>query len=862
MNFDLAEIMIFDHKLEDSLLDLTKMYFLSKYASPKAYIRKDILNDYSLCPYQIDLGCGYSSYQWSTGDTTQSIVIHKHGWVSVTVTDPFGVSSCDSIYVRYPNTPLIDTTICYGDTITLSARVRQQYQHLWSSGTNDSISTDTTLKVWQAGIYWLTLTDSSGCSLTDSVIIMVDSFPLLATLGPDTMQRCQGESLVLAAGGPEAAQYLWHDGSTQAEMPIQAAGNYSVTVHNILGCSAVDSTWVELKGMLPWAEFNMTDSVCLGEPMQFFDLSQPDPQDTSASIIIWYWDFGNGNTSTSQHPLYLFQSPGDHQVKLHVETDAGCMRETVKTVFVYPLPRAAFLTASGCTGIPVPFDDHSYYPIDEGVAWEWNFGDPASGNLNISSLQSPEHVYSVPGLYQVSLIVTTMAGCRDTVLHAVEIFEAPGADFLHSQACEGQAIQFTDISELPPWHPVIGWEWDFGDGSPASSQQHPVHTYAQWGSYTVSMTMQTFRCTVKKVKQVNADPRPLAAFQAADWCVSAPCHFTDQSSISLGSINQWQWNFGVLGTDSLQDPVVVFPSSGIYPVSLTVVSDKGCRSDSLGVEIEVFDPPHANIEAIVNEWNNQYQVEFFSHASQDVILWQWHFGDGNTSELENPFHAYADSGRYQVMLIVTNVHACSDTAFLVLQLLSPRNDLVLKGIVHEIDGAQYRFAADLYNAGTRYIGEVALQVSINGLPSLVEQWTGSMPPDSGFRYLFKGGIPFRPGWSPHYYCIEAEIPGILSDADPGNNLQCEAINSTFTFPDPYPNPAADLLSIDLVLTDEAELQFSVINALGQRVISPSHYHGDEGLNRFSLELDGIPPGVYSLRVMIGGRTYLKRFTRL
>ncbi len=859
---EFLELLYFDRELTEEERNTVFTYLHHKYAPPPVELGKDRISNYSLCPVLFSVDTIYSHYQWSNGDTTHSTLYHQTGWVKVTVTDLFEVSSSDSVFLEYPRKIPADTLICAGDTISLSAWLKPAYQYQWGSQDQGLLSADSAIRVFLQDHYWVRVSDSLGCFQSDTAIIQLDSFPQLASLGPDTALRCAGEYMALANGAAEAVQYLWHDGSTLAEMPVQAPGTYSVTVHNALGCRAVDSMWVALKGILPLAEFNLTDSVCLGESMQFFDLSQPDPQDTSATIIIWYWDFGDGNTSDQQHPLHLFQSPGNHLVKLRVETDAGCSRETEKTVFVYPLPRAAFLTASGCTGIAVPFTDHSYYPIDEGVAWEWNFGDPASGNLNFSSLKSPLHSYLNPGTYQVRLIVTTAAGCHDTVQQEVEIFEAPEADFTFTQACEGQPIQFTDISPLPPWHPVLGWEWDFGDGSPVSSQQHPVHTYAQWGSYPVTMTMKTFRCTVKKVMPVNTDPRPLAAFQATDWCVSTPYHFTDQSSISLGSITQWQWDFGVLGTDSLQHPVLVFPASGHYPLSLTVVSDKGCHSDPLGYEIEVFAPPLAAIEAFVNEWNTQYHVTFSSQSSQDVIIWQWHFGDGSTSPLENPFHAYADSGLYQVMLIVSNVHGCSDTAQLTLHLLSPRSDLVLSGIVHESTGGQFRFAADLYNAGTRYIGEVALRVSINGVPSLAENWTGSMPPDSGFRYLFKGGIPLRPGWSPYYYCITAENTDGLPDGDPGNNLQCEAINTVFTFPDPYPNPAFDLLYIDLVLEDEADVVFSVINALGQLLLSPSRHHGEKGLNRFSLPVESLPSGMYSLRVMIGGHHYLKRFTRL
>jgi len=96
-------------------------------------------------------------------------------------------------------------------------------------------------------------------------------------------------------------------------------------VTNSKGCEARDSIFVTLHGFVPIAEFTAQDSVCLGETVQFTDLSHPQQQDTTASIVQWEWIFNDTLSLQSQHPSFLFEEPGFHTVSLTITTDSGCV---------------------------------------------------------------------------------------------------------------------------------------------------------------------------------------------------------------------------------------------------------------------------------------------------------------------------------------------------------------------------------------------------------------------------------------------------------------------------------------------------------------------------------------------------------
>lgn len=224
--------------------------------------------------------------------------------------------------------------------------------------------------------------------------------------------------------------------------------------------------------------------------VQFTDTSQPGTK----PITEWLWDFGDGETSAFQNPSHTYTSAGSFTVSLTVTTAAGSNLKVSTGLISTQQPAApsARFSASPRSGIrplAVQFTDLSApgtYPIQ---TWLWDFGDGAS-----STLVNPTHTYDLPGIFTVSLTVTTDAGSSTETKPAyieVEGGAGPIASF-DATPVSGMnplTVNFTDASS-PGDAPITAWHWDFGDGA-TSATQHPVHDYQQPGVFTVRLTVTT-----------------------------------------------------------------------------------------------------------------------------------------------------------------------------------------------------------------------------------------------------------------------------------------------------------------------------------------------------------------------------------
>ncbi|HOT50562.1 MAG TPA: PKD domain-containing protein, partial [Candidatus Hydrogenedentes bacterium] len=128
------------------------------------------------------------------------------------------------------------------------------------------------------------------------------------------------------------------------------------------------------------------------------------------------------------------------------------------------------------------------------------------------------------------------------------------------------------------------WSWDFGDGSPISTDQAPLHTYSLAGYYDVTLSVTTANGSDSERKNVyvSVSPatNPSAAFSAAPTSGSNPLtvQFTDQSTPGSTAIAGWSWNFGDGTTSTERNPVHTYTSNGSFTVSLTVTPVTGSAS--------------------------------------------------------------------------------------------------------------------------------------------------------------------------------------------------------------------------------------------------------------------------------------------
>ncbi|MEZ5046645.1 MAG: PKD domain-containing protein [Chitinophagaceae bacterium] len=219
-----------------------------------------------------------------------------------------------------------------------------------------------------------------------------------------------------------------------------------------------------------------------------------------------------------------------------------------------------------------------------------------------------------------------------------------------------------------------GYIWNFGDGSPTTTQTNPSHTYTTPGTYVVTLiasnpngctsTLDTATLVVKvKNDAINA------SFTSAkvDSCGPFTANFNNNSTYNGGippASSSFFWDFGDGSTyNGINPPLHSFPAVGVYNVKLVMVDTNACHSPDSMVVVINFSSCNVLAEFIGPD-SVCMPLSNFVDQSTNATTWNWTFGDGGNATATNPSHAYTAQGTYQVILIAGNPASCNklDTA--------------------------------------------------------------------------------------------------------------------------------------------------------------------------------------------------------
>ena len=371
-------------------------------------------------------------------------------------------------------------------------------------------------------------------------------------------------------------------------------------------------------------------------------------------------------------------------------------------------------------------------------SWNWDFGDGTT-----STLQNPVHIYSLPGIYTVTLTVFNIrTGCDFTTTLQVQIFDA-NADFAASDTiiCRNTNVDFTATGSLAG----IGiFNWDFGDDSTGTGI-NVSHVYKNSGNYTVKLyTTDLAGCTDTLIKiqyiRVNG---PVASFTPANTgsCLLNAVSFNDQSSNDgLHPISSWIWTFGDGQTDTLFAPPFqhFYNNPGIYSVSLTVTDSEGCSDVITKNNLLTISRPVAAFNSADTATCPGKNVRFINVSTGPALSYTWNFGDGTSSTQAQPTHIYSANGTYSVKLIITDQFGCSDS------LLKPS-----------------------YVRVVTPVAAFTVSDSISTCPPLVVQFTNTSQNSTSMQWNFGDGSTSNIPNPSHFYNIPGTYIARLSIVGPG-----------------------------------------------------------------------------------------------
>lgn len=582
-----------------------------------------------------------------------------------------------------------DVTICPGLSVTLSGSGAQTY--VWNGGISDGVP------FTPLGIETFTVvgTDANGCSNIDDVQVLFFPNPVVDA-GPD-VTLCAGQTTIPAASG--AANYQWDLGLLNglAFTPPVGSTVYTVTGTDVNGCVATDFMTVQVHA-LPTVAFTSSGSCALNATAFTNNSSDIYP-------LTYDWNFGDGSPNDpSVHVNHVFQAAAVYNVTLTATNSVGCVASVTNPTQIYPLPAVnAGADVTICPGGSVTFSGSGAVSyswnngISDGVAFEpltanifTVVGTDANGctntddaqvffytepivdagpdvtlcngettSLNASGAANYQWDYGVingniftPALGSTVYTVTgtDVNGCVAIDSLVVVVNPLPIVNAGSNQViCSGSSVTLQGSG-------AVTYFWDNGITNGVPFQPAATATYTVMGTDANGcQALDAVTISIEAPVDVNF------TVNTAEGCAPLNVTFTNLSSGGTNCLWEFSDGTSTYGCGSVSH---LFENAGCYDVTLTTTTALGCVSDTQLMSVVcVFPNPLAQFypsPAVMTELD---PTTTMVNSSAGAVTYEWEFGDGGTSNLEEPTHEYSDAiANYTIVLTAISEHGCIDVA--------------------------------------------------------------------------------------------------------------------------------------------------------------------------------------------------------
>lgn len=633
-----------------------------------------------------------NGYNWDFGNGVQSVMQNPTGYfanasdtaqtlqVQLFVSSPFGCNASITHDLIVHPVPVVDFSMnenaaCFPAPVELTNNSTNATSYHWNYGDGTSSDTLDTVHVhlFQQPIgslteYNIVLTGTTDFGCTASASGIFDLYPQVqAAFASDTI-GCSPFNAVFNNQSIDAAQYQWTFGDGQVSTIPNPSHQYAATftndttytaqliAMNIYGCTDTATKVIHVMHT-PVAVAQMQNIAgCYPTVATLYN--------GSIGADYYQWVYGTGQTSdiadtVHQHAYYNYtQSLVTYPIILHAYTNYGCHSSDNLSIQVAPEIEASFLSISeGCSPLSVFFDNTS----QGGISSQWNFGDG-----DFSDEFEPQHTFFNWGMsdttYTITLVLADSYGCTDTVSTTVSVFPIPVAGFGVSPVVQTWPNATVELENLTIGGNLIT-TWSMGDGTLLDEMHPGSYTYSSWGEYDIELDVTNGSCSDEATQTIQIlPPQPIASFTGpASGCAPLEVHFENHSEYALSSY----WTFGDGGSANATNPVYTYWQPGTYTVTLTIEGPGGI-TDQMVQEyiIEVYPNAHAVFTVTPTEVNVPVEPVYCINMSVNANSYHWTFGDGSTSNAEDPVYYYQEEGVYSIELIANNQFNCPDTMLL------------------------------------------------------------------------------------------------------------------------------------------------------------------------------------------------------
>lgn len=675
----------------------------------------------SCVPYNIafnDNSIGATGWLWDFGDgSTSNLPNPEHIYttpgdytVSLVI---YMAGGCNQYYPNYHSYHLEQMEAgymlaidCANGGIQFTDTTAGATTWLWDFGDGSYSSDQSPFHVYDNDIFTISLTVGNSIGCTQSVMGFNQAdmtsctggsgSPGTGSSGTVVMNNINIEGCAIYQGAfynpfVSTATLLWDFGDGNTAITQDAFHDYASA-----GVYTVKLVLQDVNGDIDTIQYN--NALKIGQAIADFDITNfpncnnPEVviQDASLNAAEWLWSFGDGTIDSVQNPMHLYTNVNSYSIVLSVQDTLGCVSQTTATVFNQPYNTLWADKYKTCKNGVVNF----FFSSSSFNSYLWDFGDGTT-----STLQNPSHTYITGGNFSVSITVTDNNNCPFTYFlpQPVVVYD-PVANFSFAQtgACNSNSEAFTNLS-TGAGSPLQNFSaWSYGDGANQWAA-NPIHNYAFAGTYPVTLTIYApiSGCNNAITQMVPVGvPYVNFGFTQDKTCLPVTATFTDSS----GNAVSWFWEFGDGTTSTLQNPIHIYSTVPTNFVRLTITDNRGCQSTILKPGIQLI---NAGIMFGDISGCAPFPVTF-NDTTQNAVTWNWNFGDGGISSLQNPSHIYTTGGQYTAEVIITRADGCSDTIEITPILIEKPESIFFSTSVATCTPALMQFTNNSINASTYY----------------------------------------------------------------------------------------------------------------------------------------------------------------
>ncbi len=610
--------------------------------------------------------------------------------------------------------------------------------------------------------------------------------------------------------------------------------------------------------------------------IEFHNLSVPLSNTDSIT-----WNFGDNTSSHDVNPVHTYANAGTYNVCLIIKKNLGpnttpCIKYICKTVVVQaPCNLIADFTWAAIQTNPLKIEFHnSSTPSSPTDSVKWTFGDgiSVSGVQSDPNVANPVHIYTQPGIYTVCIRVkknnntgTTPCvseKCKTVVVHGPCNLQANFSsqpDPLHPLR-----IKFTNLSI--PSSPSDSIRWTFGDGTSVSGLQsdpnvaNPTHNYTQAGNYVVCLRVK---------KNLNTTPAPCVAEICKTVNVQQPCNIQVNWSWQLDQTNPRKvyftnltvattsgatatWYFGDGTSATSWNAVHEYAQPGRYYVCLKIQFGPNCIKDKCdSILIPVPMPPCNNQSnfTVLSTSSNSQTFTFIPAFQNSAAQYTWTFGDGTGSHDMIATHHYTQPGTYTACLTVWRGPNCASTTCKTVQVTQQIN----------CDSVHVNYT---YQSDPQVPNKLHFYANAN-VPIIDQTWTITKLPlgSPGTTITLHQNNPTYLFQDTGYYkvCLRAvTLGGCIKEI-------CKTIHitqvSNACLLQAYPNPATNVVNVNVTLTQAGMIDAYVYNSLNV-LVKEKHQLGVPGNNVVNININDLPAGLYRIKLIYQNHVCYALFQKL